>query len=112
MVTESPNRFQTLQSSDSDTESIAEAVNLFNSYSATLIQAKFCSFRQRNTATPSTMSTDYEFPGGFKVAVNLTKPVVNTDGLSAGSLYKKETRPTDVELSLSEIISVLTGLGL
>ena len=48
MVIESPNKFQTLQTSDSDTESIAEAVTLFSSQSATLIQTTFRSYRQRN----------------------------------------------------------------
>jgi hypothetical protein len=114
MVIESPNKFQTLQTSDSDTESIAEAVTLFSSQSATLIQTSFRSYRQRNIYSSlksksipimSTTSTDYEFPGGFKVAVNLSSPVVNTDGLSAGRLYKKENRPTEGSKEEKELLS-------
>jgi hypothetical protein len=114
MVIESPNKFQTLQTSDSDTESIAEAVTLFSSQSATLIQTTFRSYRQRNIYSSlksrsipimSTTSTDYEFPGGFKVAVNLSSPIVNTDGLSAGRLYKKENRPTEGSKEEKELLS-------
>jgi hypothetical protein len=114
MVIESPNRFQNLQSSDSDTESIPEAVTLFSSQSATLIQTAFRSYYQRsaylsqqnpipivNMSTP----TNYEFPGGFKVAVNLVSPVTNTDGLSAGRLYKKENRPTEGSKEEKELLT-------
>jgi hypothetical protein len=56
---------------------------------------------------PSIMSktTDYEFPGGFKVAVDVAKPVANTDGLSAGRLYKKENRPVKGSKEEKELLT-------
>jgi hypothetical protein len=56
---------------------------------------------------PSIMSktTDYEFPGGFKVAVDVVTPVTNTDGLSAGRLYKKENRPVEGSKEEKELLT-------
>jgi hypothetical protein len=50
-------------------------------------------------------TTDYEFPGGFKVAVDVVTPVTNTDGLSAGRLYKKENRPAEGSKEEKEILT-------
>jgi hypothetical protein len=56
---------------------------------------------------PSIMSktTDYEFPGGFRVAIDVLTPVTNTDGLSAGRLYKKENRPVEGSKDEKELLT-------
>ena len=55
--------------------------------------------------TPSVSSpTDYKFPG-FKVAIDLASPTLNTDGLSAGRLYKKENRPTEGSKEEKELLT-------
>jgi hypothetical protein len=50
-------------------------------------------------------TTDYESPGGFKVAVAVAKPVTNTDGLSAGRLYKKDNRPVEGSKEEKELLT-------
>jgi hypothetical protein len=50
-------------------------------------------------------NTDYEFPGGFRVAVNVAKPITNTDGNNAGRLYKKENRPTEGSKEEKELLA-------
>ena len=51
-----------------------------------------------------TSSTDYKFPG-FKVAIDLASHVLNTDGLSAGRLYKKENRPKEGSKEEKELLT-------
>ena len=51
-----------------------------------------------------TSSTDYKFPG-FKVAIDLASPVLNTDGLSAGRLHKKENRPKEGSKEEKELLT-------
>jgi hypothetical protein len=50
-------------------------------------------------------TTDNEFPGGFRVAINVVTPVVNTDGLSTGRLYKKENRPQEGSKEEKELLT-------
>jgi hypothetical protein len=59
------------------------------------------------TNVPAIMSTktDYEFPGGFRVAIDVVKPTVNTDGLNAGRLYKKENRPKEGSKEEKELLT-------
>jgi hypothetical protein len=82
-----------------------------NLLSAVQIQPRFRAHRTQQQATlltfAPTMSfnTDYEFPGGFKVAVNVAKPITNTDGNNAGRLYKKEDRPTEGSKEEKELLA-------
>ena len=69
---------------------------------ASLIQRKFRGNISRRIPI-MTSSTDYEFPG-FSVAINLSAPVLNTDGLSAGRLYKKENRPKEGSKEEKELL--------
>jgi hypothetical protein len=79
--------------------------------SAVQIQRRFQAHRTQQQATllafAPTMSsnTDYEFPGGFRVAVNIAKSITNTDGNNAGRLYKKENRPTEGSKEEMELLA-------
>ena len=57
------------------------------------------------TSMTTTTTTDYEFPGGFKVAIDVAKPITNTDGNNAGRLYKKENRPSEGSKEEKELLS-------
>lgn len=57
------------------------------------------------SSTTMSKTTAYEFPGGFKVAIDIVKPITNTDGLSAGRLYKKENRPVEGSKEEKELLT-------
>jgi hypothetical protein len=82
--------------------------------SAVQIQRGFRALRSRQQSTllsfvPSMTTTNYEFPG-FKVAVDLASPVLNTDGLSAGRLYKKENRPKEGSKEEKELLTDIKAI--
>jgi hypothetical protein len=106
MVIASPNRFQLIRNDDDDDSDTESPQATIESLSASQIQRGFRASRTRAIPLPIIMSTptDYEFPG-FKVAVDLASPAINTDGLTAGRLYKKETRPTEGSKEEKELLT-------
>ena len=96
---------------DSDTTTTPNPI--LQATAASLIQRLICGnisrCSQLSTTRPiiprMTSSTDYEFPG-FKVAIDLASPVLNTDGLSAGRLlYKKEICPKEGSKEEKELLT-------
>jgi hypothetical protein len=59
------------------------------------------------TSVPTTTSstTAYEFPGGFKVVVDVAKPITNTDGNNSGRLYRKKNRPIEGSKEEKELLT-------
>ena len=99
---------------DSTTDSTTDSENpttpnpILQDAAASLIQRLIRGDISRSTTRSlipiMTTPTDYVFPG-FKVAIDLSAPVLNTDGLSAGRLYKKENRPKEGSKEEKELLT-------
>lgn len=100
--------------SDSDTDIIASTTTptpnpVLQASAASLIQriirGNISRAQLSATMTSKSTTTSYEFPGGFKVAIDVAKPITNTDGDNAGRLYKKENRPVEGSKEEKELLT-------